>query len=127
MQEATLGTEAIAYIRSRLRAPASKVLSGLVLESVSLERGTVRALVPAGMSDDQTREFKHGKGISLTKTTTWIVGLISQYLQHGKGRICIFENALAVPRDGHLQHKKSCVIACGDDVYHVLAPSGRFQ
>lgn len=134
LKEFEFGSEAISYIRWILSQ--GKTLSKLLLD-LPLEDGRVRTYLPETVSEEATRQFKHGGVIKRSdvrvqrgklifelverkESDLQLATVIADYLHGGASRHAIFEDALHNPGDPGLAKTEGRFFTHGTDVYFFL-------
>ena len=114
-----LGESARRFLRERL--DWGRTLSHEVSRLWGPDVGSVYTYVPVDTSDKGVNDFEDGfKGLSLGVTTSWLIGLIQQYLLGAQDRICVFEHAGARAHHPGIRRMKSTIVTFEDHVYYIL-------
>lgn len=143
LQEITLGSEALDYIRESLSD--GKALSKCLRSTLDLRSGRVRTYLPAGTTTTAINQFSVGgklrsrteevsastrKGeipnaVPIPNTDSMLISKVRTHLESGHSAFCLFANALARPDDPWLSQSKVRTLVCGIDVYHFLTPDNK--
>lgn len=141
IQEVVLSSAGLKYVRECLSS--GKELSSSLLEALDLVSGKLSTFLPPGVASEEVNEFFVGGKLpqpSDEKHTTvrlWneqlkavpkpsldgvLISIVEAHLKSGSGALCIFENALASPRDSWLKCTEIQTVTSESSVYHFLTP-----
>lgn len=139
-KEISFGPEAIKYIHECLTD--GKTLAKYLLKELDLEGGKVITFLPEDISDEESKQFTEGKlkepppknhkyftnekgsrwrMVPKPDMSFWLVNVIQTFLNTGKKRCCIFEDANAQPNDPYLASIKTRFLTFNKEVYHFLS------
>src|SRR5688572_11870673 len=135
-----LGADAIAFMRECLAQ--GHTLAKFLMLRPDLDNGTIYAPVPATITPDVIKNFRHGPLFSLptrnehvdytddlgrsirvvpVPTTNHILKqLIRNYLRQNNRKVCVFEDSLAMASDPYLKNLGVRMLTLEEEVYYVL-------
>ncbi|MDP2735990.1 MAG: hypothetical protein Q8P12_07345 [bacterium] len=91
-----------------------------LLPLIDKKKGHIRSFLPRSSLPKAIENPRFG-GITVSEQSrSWLVGEIAKFLEGGKNRLVVMENAVARPGDPVLDTTLSCWAAYEDEIFHLL-------
>ena len=88
-----------------------------VLRRIDIKNGTVSSFLPSGFIPN-VRNMREG-GVSSRETSiSRVILMIAEFLEKGQRPVCILEDALFGPEDGHMEG--TCMVSLNEEVYYYV-------
>lgn len=137
LNEINLGNAGIEYVKASLAD--GKSLSQILLQTFNFQKGKAITFLPADVSVQHAKQFKTGGklkradrlclshadpaplvGIPTPTLDCLLVSNILSFLNGGKDRLCIMEDALAKPSDPGIDPFRERILTFKQEVYYRL-------